>query len=46
MVDLLESGGFYPPLDPGVDARAAYNAVVAGDVCDPAGQASNYTASR
>ena len=37
MVDLLEAGRLYPPLDLGADARAVYDAVSASDVCDPAG---------
>ena len=37
MVDLLGGGLLYPPLDLCVDARAAYDAVAATDVCEFAG---------
>ena len=35
MIDLLEMGFVYPPFDLCVDARAAYDAVAATDVCEP-----------
>ena len=34
MVDLLERGLMYPPLDICVDARAVYDAVAAADACE------------
>ena len=37
MIDLLESGNMYPPLDLCAGARAAYDAIAATDVCEPAG---------
>ena len=37
MVDMLENGQLYPPLDVSVDARAVYDAVSATDTCEPAG---------
>ena len=36
MVDMLENGGLYPPLDICVDARAVFDAVAATDTCEPA----------
>ena len=36
MIDLLEGGLLYPPLDLCVDARAVYDAVAATDACEPA----------
>ena len=36
MVDMLENGQLYPPLDISVDARAVYDAVSATDTCEPA----------
>ena len=36
MVDMLEAGMLYPPLDLSVDARAVYDAVAATDTCEPA----------
>ena len=37
MIDLLEGGSLYPLLDLCVDVRAAYDAVAATYVCEPAG---------
>ena len=37
IVDLSEIDKLYPPLDLGVDPRAVYDAIVASDVCEPAG---------
>ena len=34
MIDLLESGKMYPPLDLCVDARAVYDAIAASDACE------------
>ena len=36
MIDILEQGLMYPPLDLCVDARAACDAVAATDACEPA----------
>ena len=36
MVDLLEVGSLYTPVDLSVDARAVYDAVAATDTCEPA----------
>ena len=35
LIDLLEHGKLYPPVDVCVDARAVFDAVAASDVCDP-----------
>ena len=35
LIDLLENGGLYPPVDLCVDARAVFDAIAASDVCDP-----------
>ena len=35
LIDLLENGGLYPPVDLCVGARAVYDAIAASDVCDP-----------
>ena len=37
MIDLLEGGLMYPPLDICADARATYDAIAATDACEPAG---------
>ena len=37
MIDLLEKGFVYPPLDICVDAKAVYDAIGASDACEPAG---------
>ena len=36
MVDLLEHGQLYPPVDLCVDAKAVFDAISASDICDPA----------
>ena len=36
LVDLLEHGRLYPPVDMCVDAQAVYDALTATDICDPA----------
>ena len=41
MVNLLEHGGLYPPLDISVDARAVFDAASAGDACIPAESSLN-----
>ena len=35
LVDMMETGRLYPPIDFAVDARAVYDAIAASDVCDP-----------
>ena len=35
LVDLMEHGCMYPPIDVCVDARAVFDALAASDVCDP-----------
>ena len=37
MIDLLEKGKMYPPLDLCIYARAVYDAIAASDACEPAG---------
>lgn len=37
MIDLLEGGRLYPPLDLCVDASAVYDAVAATNICELAG---------
>ena len=36
LLDLLENGHLYPPIDMAVDARAVFDAISASDICDPA----------
>ena len=40
IVDPLDNGGLYPKSDVAVDRRAAYDAIVAIDVCEPHGSRS------
>ena len=42
MIDLLERGLMYPPLDVCVDAGAVYDAIAATDVCEPAGSSFKF----
>ena len=37
MIDMLEGGALYPPVDFCADARAAYDAISAPDPCELAG---------